>query len=38
VESEQQRLDAAITARSTPGVRAVEDDLRLSTATATQKK
>jgi hyperosmotically inducible protein len=32
VETEQQRLDAAIAARSTPGVRAVEDDLRISTA------
>jgi osmotically-inducible protein OsmY len=33
VEREQQRLEAAIVARSTPGVRAVEDDLRTSTAT-----
>jgi hyperosmotically inducible protein len=33
VDGEQQRLDAAIAARSTPGVRAVEDDLRISTAT-----
>jgi hyperosmotically inducible protein len=38
VESEEQRLDAAIAARSTPGVRAVEDDLRISTATAEQEK
>ena len=33
VEGEQERLDAAIAARSTPGVRAVENDLRISTAT-----
>jgi len=32
VRSEQQRLDAAIAARSTAGVRAVEDDLRISAA------
>jgi hyperosmotically inducible protein len=32
VQSEQQRLDAAMTARSTAGVRAVEDDLRISAA------
>ena len=32
VEDEQQRLAAAITARSTPGVRAVQDDLRVSAA------
>jgi osmotically-inducible protein OsmY len=30
VEHEPQRLEAAIVARSTPGVRAVEDDLRKS--------
>lgn len=36
VESEQQRLDAAIAARSTPGVRAVENDLRIKTASREQ--
>ena len=32
VDSEQQRMDASIAARSTPGVRAVTDDLRINTA------
>ena len=32
VASEEQRLAAAITARSTPGVRAVNDELRVETA------
>ena len=32
VDSAQQSLDAAIAARSTPGVRAVENDLRINTA------
>jgi hyperosmotically inducible protein len=32
VDSEQQRLDASIVARSTPGVRAVTNDLRINTA------
>jgi osmotically-inducible protein OsmY len=32
VDSEQQRLDASIAARSTPGIRAVVDDLRIDTA------
>lgn len=32
VEDEQQRLAAAITARSTPGVRAVQDDLQVKSA------
>jgi len=31
-ESEQQRLDASIAARSTPGIRAIVDDLRIDTA------
>jgi hyperosmotically inducible protein len=35
VDSEQQRLDAAISARSTPGVGAVENDLRLNAASRT---
>lgn len=33
VDSEQERLEAAIAARSMPGVRAVENDLRIGTAT-----
>jgi osmotically-inducible protein OsmY len=32
IDSEQQRLDASIAARSTPGIRAVVDDLRIDTA------
>jgi hyperosmotically inducible protein len=32
VQSQQQRLDAAVAARSTAGIRAVEDDLRISPA------
>ena len=32
VEDEQQRLEAAIAARSTPGVRAVQNDTRVSMA------
>jgi osmotically-inducible protein OsmY len=32
VDSEQQRLDASIAARSTPGIRAVTNDLRINTA------
>jgi osmotically-inducible protein OsmY len=32
VDTEQQRLDASIAARSTPGIRAVTNDLRINTA------
>ena len=34
VDSESQRLEAAIAARSVPGVRAVHDELKVRTASA----